>query len=150
MLVLSVHLESGDGYYKDVRRQAQTRVLLNKVRDFTANQPMPVLYLGDFNSHEKTPARHRRSGDRTAARAHDRLRRGRPGHDQRLAQQRQQVPPHPAARTPRTSTTCGCTPGIGIRRFEIVANLKSGKFVGTIPSDHNPLAVDVVLPYPAR
>ena len=52
---LSIHLEYGTySRAKDVLRQQQTRVLLGKVRTYLANRPMPVLYLGDFNSHEKS------------------------------------------------------------------------------------------------
>jgi hypothetical protein len=40
-------------------------------------------------------------------------------------------------------------PGVGVRRFEVVASLTSGRYVGVIPSDHNPVAADLVLPYPA-
>lgn len=149
VLVLSVHLEPGTGVRsKDVIRQQQTRVLLAKVRAFVADNPMPVLYLGDFNSHEKRPNVF--DGPATVLR---------PAH----MTDTDEVAPLAVNRTlnsankylrraPRTSSHVDhvwVTPGVGVRRFEVVANLRSGKYVGTIPSDHNPVSSDVVLPYSA-
>jgi endonuclease/exonuclease/phosphatase family metal-dependent hydrolase len=37
--------------------------------------------------------------------------------------------------------------GVAVRRWEVALTLTGGRFVGTIPSDHNPLVADVVLPY---
>ena len=146
-LALSVHLEPGTGSRsKDVLRQQQTRVLLGRVHAFLANQPMPVVYLGDFNSHEKRPnvfdgagtvmrPAHMSDSDEAAAVTVNRT----------LNSSNKYL-----RRAPRTSSHVDhvwVTPGVGVRRFEIVAALRSGKFVGIIPSDHNPVAVDVVLPY---
>jgi hypothetical protein len=38
-------------------------------------------------------------------------------------------------------------PGVAVRRWQMVLDLTRGRFVGVIPSDHNPVAADVVLPY---
>jgi endonuclease/exonuclease/phosphatase family metal-dependent hydrolase len=150
VLVLSVHLEFGTySRAKDVLRQEQTKVLLGKVRSYLANQPMPVLYLGDFNSHEGSKT-HSFDGPGTVLR---------PAH----MTDSDEVAPVTVNRTlnsankyarlaPRGSAHVDhvyVSPGVGVRRFEVVANLTGGRFVGVIPSDHNPLAVDLVLPYPA-
>jgi hypothetical protein len=37
--------------------------------------------------------------------------------------------------------------GVAVRRWELALTLSSGRFVGAIPSDHNPVVADVVLPY---
>lgn len=39
------------------------------------------------------------------------------------------------------------TRGIGVRKWGELLHLSHGKFVGTIPSDHNPIYADVELPY---
>jgi hypothetical protein len=36
---------------------------------------------------------------------------------------------------------------VAVRRWEMRLNLTAGSFVGVIPSDHNPVVADVVLPY---
>lgn len=147
-LVLSVHLEYGTySRAKDVLRQQQTRVLLGKVRTYLANRPMPVLYLGDFNSHEKSSNVF--DGPGTVLR---------PAH----MTDSDEVAPVTVNRTlnssnkyarlaPRSSAHVDhvyVPPGVGVRRFEVVASLTSGRYVGVIPSDHNPVAADLVLPYP--
>jgi hypothetical protein len=38
-------------------------------------------------------------------------------------------------------------PGVAVRRWEMRLDLVAGQFVGAIPSDHNPVVADVVLPY---
>ena len=37
--------------------------------------------------------------------------------------------------------------GVAVRGWALALNLTAGKFVGAIPSDHNPVVADVVLPY---
>ena len=37
--------------------------------------------------------------------------------------------------------------GVAVRGWALALKLSDGKFVGAIPSDHNPLVADVVLPY---
>jgi hypothetical protein len=39
------------------------------------------------------------------------------------------------------------SPGIGVQSWGELLNLSGGKFVGTIPSDHNPVVSNVLLPY---
>jgi endonuclease/exonuclease/phosphatase family metal-dependent hydrolase len=52
-LAVSVHLEAGAGRAVDLRREAQTERLLSLVRSFRATHDVPVIYVGDFNSHER-------------------------------------------------------------------------------------------------
>jgi endonuclease/exonuclease/phosphatase family metal-dependent hydrolase len=149
VLVLSIHLEYGTfSRAKDVLRQQQTKVLLDKVRSYLANRPMPVLYLGDFNSHEgrtnvfdgpgtvMRPA-HMTDSDEVAPVTVNRT--------LNSANKYARLAPRASAHVDHIYVP----PGVGVRRFEVVAALSSGRFVGVIPSDHNPVSADLVLPYPA-
>jgi endonuclease/exonuclease/phosphatase family metal-dependent hydrolase len=37
--------------------------------------------------------------------------------------------------------------GVGVQSCALLLHLQSGRFVGTMPSDHNPLECDLTLPY---
>jgi endonuclease/exonuclease/phosphatase family metal-dependent hydrolase len=149
VLVLSVHLEFGNySRAKDALRQQQTKVLLDKVRSYLANRPMPVLYLGDFNSHEYRsnifdgPGRVFRpafinDSDEVAPVAINR--------SLNSSNKYARVAPRTGAHVDHIYVP----PGVGVRRFEVVAALSGGRYVGVIPSDHNPVTTDVVLPYRA-
>jgi hypothetical protein len=149
VLAVSVHLESGnDSYAADVRRQAQARLLLSKVQAYLAGRPMPVFYLGDFNSHEKKP--HALDGPGVVMRAAhiadaDEVAPVTVNRTLNSANKYRRVAPRASAHVDHIYAP----PGVGVRRFEIVANLTSGKFTGTIASDHNPVTADLVLPYPS-
>ena len=39
------------------------------------------------------------------------------------------------------------TPGIGVRSWAELLHIRHGRFVGTIPSDHNPVVSNVEIPY---
>jgi endonuclease/exonuclease/phosphatase family metal-dependent hydrolase len=147
-LAVAVHLEPGRSRATDLMRQAQTRVLLAKVAAYLDGRALPVVYLGDFNSHEKSPnvfdgpatvlrPAHLSDSDEVAA-----VTVNRSLNSSNLYLRR-------APRTYRQVDHIWVTPGVGVRRYEVVANLRSGLFVGTIPSDHNPVTSDLVLPYQA-
>jgi endonuclease/exonuclease/phosphatase family metal-dependent hydrolase len=143
-LAVSVHLEPGAGRTIDLRRKAQTERLLSLVRSYRARYDVPVVYLGDFNSHQKNVV----DGPGLAFRA--------TGHADadEVAQVRVNRQYNSANQYKRTPMAGGydvdhvyVPAGVAVRRWEIVMNLSHGRFVGAIPSDHNPLAADVVLPY---
>lgn len=145
-LVVSVHLESGNGRTVDARREAQTKALLTKVSSYTSRTHVPVVYAGDFNSHQGRSvvydgpgqtfrAAHHVDGDEVA---------------QTVVNQRF----NSANQYRRTAPATGdhvdhvfAPPGVAVRRWELMLDLSGGRFVGTIPSDHNPIAADVVFPY---
>ena len=37
-------------------------------------------------------------------------------------------------------------PGVAVVSWQLILDLTNGQFVGTIPSDHNPLVSDVIFP----
>jgi endonuclease/exonuclease/phosphatase family metal-dependent hydrolase len=143
-LAVSVHLEAGSGRAVDLRRAAQTQRLLSLVKSYQSRTDVPVVYVGDFNSHERNVV----DGPGNAFRA--------AGHvdADEVAQTRANRQFNSANRYLRTAPTGGldidhvyAPPGVAVRSWQLVLNLTAGRFVGTIPSDHNPVAADVVLPY---
>ena len=143
-LAVSVHLEPGGGRAGDLRRKTQTENLLTFVRAFQARQDVPVIYLGDYNSNEGNAV----DGPGLAFRA--------AGHvdSDEVAQIKVNRRYNSANQYRRLPMVGGydvdhvyAPPGVAVRRWQIVLNLSAGRIVGTIPSDHNPVAVDAVLPY---
>ena len=143
-LAVSVHLEAGSGRAVDLRRQAETERLLSKVKAFQSHTDVPVIYVGDFNSHERNVV----DGPGIAFRA--------AGHvdADEVAQTRVNREFNSANRYLRAAPAGGldidhvyAPPGVAVRSWQIVLNLTAGRFVGAIPSDHNPVAADVVIPY---
>jgi hypothetical protein len=37
--------------------------------------------------------------------------------------------------------------GVAVRSWQVVLTLVNGRFVGVIPSDHNPVVSDLIFPY---
>jgi endonuclease/exonuclease/phosphatase family metal-dependent hydrolase len=143
-LAVSVHLEAGSGETVDLRRQAQTEQLLAFVKAYQATQDVPVVYLGDFNSHERNAV----DGPGIAFRAS-----GAADADE-VAQTRVNAQYNSSNQYRRTPPATGLhidhvfvPQGVAVRRWEMALDLVGGQFVGTIPSDHNPVVADVILPY---
>ena len=142
---MSVHLSAGAGRTADLSRQAETQKLLGFAGAYQASAHVPVIYLGDFNSHEG----HALDGPGVvdARRRRGRRRRGRPDSEST------------AGTTARTSTCAApCSghwdidhvyapAGVAVRGWALGLTLTAGTFVGAIPSDHNPVVADVILPY---
>lgn len=143
-LAVSVHLSPGAGRAADLGRQAETQKLLGFVRSFQAKAHVPVIYVGDFNSHEGHPL----DGPGVAMRAS-----GAEDADE-VAQtrvNRQYNSANQYLRSPMLGhwdiDHVYAPAGVAVRRWEIALTLTGGRFVGAIPSDHNPVVADVVLPY---
>jgi endonuclease/exonuclease/phosphatase family metal-dependent hydrolase len=143
-LAVSVHLEPGSGEAIDLSRAAQTQQLLTFVKAFQATQDVPVVYLGDFNSHERNVV----DGPGNTFRA--------AGHvdADEVAQTKVNAQYNSANQYKRTPPTGGLhidhvyvPQGVAVRHWEMELDLTAGQFVGVIPSDHNPVVADVVLPY---
>ena len=143
-LAVSVHLSAGAGRTADLGRQAETQKLLSFVRTFQAKTQVPVIYLGDFNSHEG----HSLDGPGVAFRSS-----GAVDADE-VAQTLVNRAYNSANQYMRSPVTghwdidhVYAPAGVAVRRWELALTLSSGRFVGAIPSDHNPVVADVVLPY---
>ena len=115
--------------------------------DFAANHgDLPIVYAGDFNS---SPGdKHAIDGPAIAMRevhaadAFDVARRlSRTKYNSANGYLR--VPPATATHIDQLYGS----PGVTFSSLGQLLQLSSGKFVGTIPSDHNPIVVDAVLPY---
>jgi endonuclease/exonuclease/phosphatase family metal-dependent hydrolase len=105
---------------------------------------VPVVYLGDFNSHERNVV----DGPGVAFRAAghvdaDEVAQGKVNAQYNSANQYLRVPPASGLHIDHVYVP----QGVAVRRWELRLNLTAGSFVGVIPSDHNPVLADVVLPY---
>jgi len=143
-LAVSVHLSFGAGLAADRQRQAETQKLLGFARAYQTSAHVPVIYVGDFNSHEG----HEVDGPGTAMRAAgvadaDEVAQTRVHREYNSANQ--------YLRSPKPGhwdiDHVYAPAGVAVRRWEIALTLTGGRFAGTIPSDHNPIVADVVLPY---
>ncbi len=143
-LAVSVHLSYGAGRAADLQRQAETQKLLGFARAYQASAHVPVIYLGDFNSHEG----HALDGPGVVMRAA-----GVADADevaQALSNRR-----YNSANQYFRSPVQGhwdidhvyAPAGVAVRGWALGLNLTAGTFVGAIPSDHNPVVADVTLPY---
>jgi endonuclease/exonuclease/phosphatase family metal-dependent hydrolase len=143
-LAVSVHLEAGSGLTIDLRREDQTKALLGFVKSYQATQNVPVVYVGDFNSHERNvvdaPGNTFRAAGHTDS---DEVAQVKVNREYNSANGYRRLAPKGGLDLDHVYVP----QGVAVRRWEIVLNLTDGQFVGTIPSDHNPVVADVVLPY---
>jgi endonuclease/exonuclease/phosphatase family metal-dependent hydrolase len=143
-LAVSVHLEAGSGLTVDLRREVQTKALLGFVADYRATQDVPVVYLGDFNSHERNvvdaPGNTFRAAGHTDA---DEVAQTRVNREYNSTNGYRRLPSKGGLDLDHVYVP----QGVAVRSWQIVLNLTEGQFVGAIPSDHNPVVADVVLPY---
>lgn len=142
-LFVSVHLLSG-GKNGDAVRRDETTTLLQRATSYAAsNGGLPVVWAGDFNSHEA----HSLDGPAVAMR-------GVWAADARDAAQSLTNAEYNSSNVyRRTPPKHGLSidhlyvsPGVGVSTWGQVLDLDEGKFRGTIPSDHNPVYADLVLP----
>lgn len=146
VLIVNAHLTVGAGATNDSRRQAETKALISLASAYAAAAHVPVVYAGDFNS--DVNANHAFDGPglaMAAVKAADAL---------DSAQVRSDSQYNSANRYLRTPPAFGqsidhiyAPLGVGIRSWGLLLTLSSGNFVGTIPSDHNPLVSDLVIPF---
>ena len=142
-LFVSAHLLSG-GAGGDRIRQQETETLTRQAWAYASSHGnLPVVYAGDFNSHEK----HALDGPAVAMRAVGAA-------DAHLvAQEKTNAKYNSSNLYQRTPPAYGLTmdhlytsPGVGTRGFGQVLQLSGGKFKGVIPSDHNPVYADLLVP----
>ncbi len=144
-LAVSLHLSVGLGSGMDALRQQQAQRLIEHAEPFAAARGVPVIYAGDFNSHSgKNHAFDGPGRVMTALNAPDSL----------------DVSPtavnkgyNSGNQYSRTAPDAGvhldhiyAAPGIGVTGWQMLLNLQNGDFVGTMPSDHNPVVADLAVP----
>jgi endonuclease/exonuclease/phosphatase family metal-dependent hydrolase len=145
-LFVSVHLVAGAGAALDYERRAQTASLVRQATAFAAVAHVPVVYAGDFNS------------DLIRTRVVDGpgvvMRAAHAAEAQRVSCSMSNALYDSYNQYARTPPAYGLdidrvfvTPGLGVASWGVVLDLVGGKFVGTIPSDHNPVRATVAVPY---
>lgn len=142
MLFVSVHLQPGQSAATDKERAAEADNLLADVRNL--NTGLPVVYAGDFNSHDRRP--YDGSGIE--------MRKANVADAWFVAPKRVRSTYNSAnaylRKPPRTSTSIDHimgAPGVSLQTWKLVMKLKNGRYVGVIPSDHNLLIGNVRYPY---
>lgn len=144
-LFVSPHLYSGGGAIGDRARLAETTSMITQASTYAAAKGgLPIVYAGDFNSHERHPLDGPATAARTAHLADGLL----------VAQSLRNQRYNSANRYLRTPPASGLSldhiyvaPGVGVSAWRQVLSLQDGRFLGVIPSDHNPVVADLVIPY---
>jgi len=146
-LLIGTHLAGTSGRAADDLRQTQTKQMLANAAGYTASHGnLPIVYAGDFNSHDGS--NHVYDGPGVATRA------AHVADAFKSAQVMVNAGYNSANNYYRTPPASGrsidrifASPGVGIGAWRQYLNLSNGIFVGVIPSDHNPIAADMTFPY---
>jgi endonuclease/exonuclease/phosphatase family metal-dependent hydrolase len=145
VLVVSAHLAVELGASYDSVRQQETETLVSKARA-VAGDSIPIVYAGDFNS------------NRNSNHAFDGTARSMQSWNIRDAEQVAQVQRNKRfnssnryLRTPpaidQNIDYVYAPPGVAVEARSVLLNLSAGKFVGVIPSDHNPVVARLYISY---
>lgn len=145
VLFISTHLYTPGGATGDKLRQQETQTLISKAKAHAAkNGGVPIIYAGDYNSHELHPL----DGPAVAmnsARVADTF------WVSPIFANKQYNSANQYYRTPPAFSDnvdhIYASPGVAVRAWSQVLQLKSGKFVGAIPSDHNAVLADLTYGY---
>jgi endonuclease/exonuclease/phosphatase family metal-dependent hydrolase len=146
-LFVTTHLTTPGGLTNDKLRESETQTILKLADQVAADYQVPVVYSGDFNSNGRTDV-HPLDGPGVVMRAahinDSRLvaqsfRRG----TYNSMNQYRRYPYHYSFDIDYVWTA----PGVAAATYGTAMFLSDGAFVGTIPSDHNPVYTRVYLPY---
>lgn len=146
-LMVSTHLIAGHGAALDTRRGRETNVLVANTRRIANSLGVPAVYGGDFNSNPD-PKSYHHDGPGSVMRAAHAV-------DARLVAQKHyngwsslnflERTPH---RYPiHAIDYVFASPGTSVYSWAVSVRLSRGRFVGTMPSDHNPVWSTVVVRY---
>jgi endonuclease/exonuclease/phosphatase family metal-dependent hydrolase len=146
-LFTSVHLLPTSNAAKyDTARENETKSLLRQAGAYAAAHHVPVVYSGDFNS--DTAANHVFDGPGITMAA------ARMGDARWVAQSLSNSQYDTQNQYSRKPPAFNCAidgfyapPGTAVYSWREVLNLSHGSFVGTMASDHNPVYVNLVIPY---
>jgi endonuclease/exonuclease/phosphatase family metal-dependent hydrolase len=144
MLFVSTHLSSGAGTSVDYMREAQTRRLISDATRTAARYGnLPIIYAGDYNSHElhhpDGPAvAMRAAGNRDAIHAATQLTNRR----YNSANGERRRPPADG----HSIDHIYVSRAVHVYAWRLWLDLYNGAFRGVIPSDHNLETADVDLP----
>jgi endonuclease/exonuclease/phosphatase family metal-dependent hydrolase len=146
-LFVDPHLLVGGTYRDDVRREHETESLLRQARRFGARHHVPIVYAGDFNSHA-AGSDVSFDGPGTAmlaAKVADAFGAAQSLHNERYDTANQYMRRPPTARAYIDHVYA--PPGVAVRSWRQIIDLRHGRFVGVMASDHNPLVSTVDFPY---
>jgi endonuclease/exonuclease/phosphatase family metal-dependent hydrolase len=143
-LFVTTHLYVGSGLSGDQERRKETVSLASQARAYAASHgDLPVVYTGDVNSDE----RHQLDGPAVAMDA------AQTADTQFVAPSRTNAQYNSANQYHRIPPASGlvldhlyASPGVGVTGWRQVLKLSGNRFSGVIPSDHNPVVADLVLP----
>ena len=141
-----LHVQNNDPASDDQIRQDQTESMLAQGSAYAASSGLPIVYAGDTNS--VVEAKHKFDGPRIAMQAEHiadafAVAQSRSGTKYDTANNFQATPPAHH----KYIDGVFAPGGIAMTTWRQVLNLSGGQFVGTIPSDHNPVVVTLVVPY---
>jgi endonuclease/exonuclease/phosphatase family metal-dependent hydrolase len=148
-LFVAAHLLVGRGRSDDLARESETKKILSHAGGIAARRGIPAIYAGDFNSaNPKGDKKFTLNGAGIAMReAHAK--------DALVVAPRRTNGKYDSAngyfrKPPRSGDDIDhiyAPPGVRVASAGIVIHLRHGKFVGVIPSDHNPLVAELRYPY---
>ena len=144
-LFVTAHELVGNGSSNDQAREDETNSMISHAQSYAgSNGNVPIVYAGDFNSNSLHPL----DGPAVAmaaqhvADAFD------------VAQTLVNAKYDSANDDEHSPPAFGhnidhlfAPPGVAVTKWQLVMDLSSGRLPSVIPSDHNPLVSDVVLPY---
>jgi endonuclease/exonuclease/phosphatase family metal-dependent hydrolase len=146
MLFVSTHLVVGNGSYWDGKREAETNRMIAAATARARRAGIPVVYAGDFNS--DVSKMHAFDGPGVAMRAAS------VANAFDVAQSRSKASYNSANGYQRRPPRAGdhiddvyTAPGVSVRSWRLLMNLRHGELVGVIPSDHNPLVARIAFPF---
>jgi endonuclease/exonuclease/phosphatase family metal-dependent hydrolase len=143
-LVVSLHLSPDAGPTGESYRQAEMAKIISYAKQKAAG--LPIVYAGDTNSHDGSNHPYDGPGNATrAAKVADAF---------KVAPKRYYVHINSANQHLRRLPMGGRSidrvfgsPGVALRNWRLLAHLSGDRLVGVIPSDHNPIQVDLKIPY---
>jgi len=145
VIVVCTHLIPTRGTTADNTREQESLTLLDQAQSLAQSRGVPLVYAGDFNSE---PVSHHPDGPGVAmakyhlSDAHDVAQ-----HlvDDKYNSQNQYLRTAPTAHS--MVDRVFVPNGVGVESHSVVLSLSHGRFVGVMPSDHNPVTVRLWYPY---
>lgn len=144
-LFVTTHLTPTSGHTGDVQRMQETQRLVSDASAMASRRGIPVVYVGDLNSH--VGRGHPFNAPSVVMHQHNLVdsfsaagRRVNGSYD--TGNQYMRRPPRFGARIDYIFVP----QSIHVRDWRVILRLRHGQFVGTIPSDHNPVVADLGVP----
>jgi hypothetical protein len=146
-LFVTTHLATPSGANYDAIRGSETQRMISQSRAYAASLGIaPIVYTGDFNSYPGAWQHVDKPGMGMRAIGFSD---GIEAAQSRTDAQYDSI--NGLFRTPPQGRGSAdhvyVSPGVGVQSWGELLNLSHGKFVGTIPSDHNPVVSTITLPY---